>query len=449
MAERESWREWFMDKLMWLWNQLDTLLGLVAAAICVSLSLTGKLEDDTRTAAVLGVLTILAFALLRERAGRARLTSQITDLRNAIEAPFPDAFLEYGSDERPLLRNASREAWLVQETGLLVTEQARPEIVSLLKRGGSVHMTVTAFNENIARLLAFRNANLHHAALKQRALLFRNHITNVIDEAGEAAETLQVRYVPYPVGLTCVVVDPSDHIAAKRRARIRDAGFCVSYPNKPDFLLVSATAPRSFDHYYHESKRYFLNASKIVLLTGEARSGKTTLLDRLVESIQDRTHLYFVLSKATWANKERTGFEAHTSQSPAPRRFAERQANGTYTFDPAVWASIGREIREATLAGKVVIVDEIGPLQLQEPTFQKLVDDLFDDPAVTLFASAALKSPNNDPYLTSLRRHYRCSVHHLKKGKNEQQVFDKLCEEAYASLRVAKFIPRKLWGNAQ
>ena len=108
------------NSLSWLWQHIDPLLALLAAIVCTGLSLAGKIESENVTATVLGVLTIVAFILLRERTGRATLTEQITKLSEAIEAPYPDAFLEYGSDERPLLRSAVEEAWLVQETGLLL-----------------------------------------------------------------------------------------------------------------------------------------------------------------------------------------------------------------------------------------------------------------------------------------------------------------------------------------
>lgn len=431
------------DVFKWIIDQVDPLLGLLLALFFSVAGILGLTNQNVLASATLATLTLLAITLIRERKGRETLEYKINRLLGNIESPPPDLFFKRSTNENSLLKEAESEAWLVQETGSLITEKNQSEIIGLLQRGGKVKAVVTAPTEGTARLMAFRNASLAHDTIIARYTQFRGQVVSILDRIDANAERLEVRFIPYPIGATCVIVDPHHAEKSKRRAVVRYAGFGVPYPEKPDFGVRGDTSPQTFSHFIQESQRMFENASKIVLLTGPPRSGKTTAMEGLVQSHKNNPHLFYVIVRALTSGADRTGFEVLTSAEPTPKRFATRKSDGTYEVVADVWSSVTSQLEEAYKSKKVMLLDEIGPLQLQTPKFVNLVNQIIDDPSVTMFATVAL---DNSHYLIQkVKRHYRSTVLELNSNKDSNDIQNSLRQELKVSLRLVDYIPHTLW----
>lgn len=433
--------------IKWLWDQADAILALLLAAICSILGLLGVVPASLLSSATLATLTVLALVLMRNRAEREKTEHRLDQLLSQLHRPLPDTFFTHKTEEIPLLQEAEREIWLVQETGSLIGEKAYPQIASLLRRGGAVRVVVTAPTDIILRFLAFRNHPLTSEALKARSGLFNHLIEGILKNIGTVTEQLQVRFLPYPTEVTSVIIDPQSEVEKKRKAIIRYAGFRIAFDEKLDYSIQGDTSPRVFSHYFREAQQFFLHSSKIVLLTGEPGCGKTTLMAQLVENLspEDQILVFSVISRAVLDKNKRVGFEVVTSENVQPRRFATRRDDGSYDVDGAVWTGIAAELEQASKDGKIIVLDEIGPMQLQNQAFTSVVEKIANDPMSTLFATIASEDSKNFT-LRKMKLHYRSTVLLLTSNKRVRNTIEKELEkEIKSSLYVATRIPHTLY----
>ncbi len=327
-------RKFLSSFLKWIWNQVDTILALILAATCSILGLLGAAPLPLLISATLGTLTVLAIALMRDRSEREKTQNQLNQLLLQFNDPLPEALFKHDIDQTPLLQEAEREVWMIQETGNFVFETKKTQIIAFLQRGGALKIVAATPAREILSLLAFRNHSLTPDAIKTRSNSFHHQVESILESVGANTERLQVRFTPYPVEITCILIDPRKEVTKKRRAIIRYAGFRVPYDQKLDYSLQGDTSPKVFAHYFREAKLLFECASKIILLTGEPRSGKTTMIMKLIESLspENRELVFFAISRATLSGNKRMGFEVITSGNPRPRSFATRQ-NNCHFFD--------------------------------------------------------------------------------------------------------------------
>lgn len=430
-----------------LWEQLDTLLALILAAGCSILGLVGVASPSILASATLGTLTVLAIALMRDRSDREKAQQRLDGLISQLDEPIADLLFKHKNDETPLLQEAEREVWMVQETGSLIFERNTVQVASLLRRGGTVRIVVAVPTKSIIHQLSFRNHQLTPDAIKTRSNAFSHEAESLLRSAGTDVERLQVRFIPYPSEVTSVLADPRSEVLKKRRAVVRYAGFLLPYEEKLDFSIQAETSPQTFSHYFLETQQLFAHASKIVLLTGEPLSGKTTMINQLIEGISPEEHvfLFTIISRAIWNGSERTGFEVITSRSSGARRFATRQSDGSYDVDAAVWTSVATELEQAYADKKVIIVDEIGPMQLKSQAFIDVIEKILQDPTATMFATIALENKKH-PLLRKMKFHYRSTVYLLTQNEMKNaRIKESLEQEMKASLYLAARIPHVLW----
>lgn len=430
----------------WIWDQLDPLMALLLGAVCSILGLAGIASGPILSAAILGTLTLIAFSIMRERTAREKIQGKIDGVQgkmdgliDKIEKPIADAFFSHSKDEEPLIKDAEHLLLLVQETGSLITEQKREQIVSFLNRGGEVRVVVASPTEQTARMMAFRNANLEHDDLLKRSQLFHAQLVNILTQIKGREERIQLRYIPYPIGMTCVIADPESTIKSRRRAIVRYADFMIPYGEKLDFAMSGDTSPETFAHYYEQAQKLFHNAYKVVLLTGEPRSGKTTIMRSLIANI-DAYYIYYVISRAVWTGDERQGFEVMTSANPNPTKFAERQADGSYSVDSAVWDNIAVELEAAMKDRKIIVLDEIGPMQVKSSKFSNFVDSVLNSKHTTLFATVALN--DDSPVIRRVKTHHRSTILKLLSKDNEGVILRTLEDELNSSITTTKRISR-------
>lgn len=440
-------RDYLLRVLIWLWDRLDTVLALLLAAACSILGLLGVASPSLLASATLATLTILAVALMRNRSEREKTQNRLDQLLSQFNDPLPDAFFKYATDESPLLQDAEREVWMVQETGNLISEKAHTQIISFLRRGGVVRIVVATPTEVLLQQLAFRNLLFTSEDIRSRSKSFRSQIESISRSVGSNAERMQVRYTPYTFGALTVFVDPRSEIESKRKAVIRYAGFRLTFNEELDFSMQCDKSPRVYSHYFLEAQQLFGYASKIILLTGEPLCGKTTLISNLVNRIssQDKDYVFSVISRTLWDGKECAGFEVITSGTTEPRSFGMRRGDGTFDLDMTVWTSIAAELEQAYKNRRIIVLDEIGPMQLQNQAFVNVVEKFVNDPTVTMFATVAMEDRKN-VILGKLKLHYRSTVLALTQDEQSRIEIEKnLEQEMESSLYVAAHIPNTIY----
>ncbi|MEO1630138.1 MAG: hypothetical protein AAFU38_05130, partial [Bacteroidota bacterium] len=85
---------------IWLWTNIDPVIALAAAVICSYLGLTDdQFDGRTLSAATLGVLSILAFTLIRERHGRDQVRKSLDQITIYTQEPEADSFFNANIDE--------------------------------------------------------------------------------------------------------------------------------------------------------------------------------------------------------------------------------------------------------------------------------------------------------------------------------------------------------------
>lgn len=401
------------------------------------------------------LLFVLSYWLLRElnRLRRQREKNEFSESTAHMvvsllgTAPVADKFFARRTPESSFVEHAEQELLLVQETGSLLFEQCKSSLVNLLSKKGSIRMIVVDPAPESASLLAYRNANMDREAIRRRAIQLIAHLEDLLHLAPQHHDSIEVRFCPYPVCSTLVIVD-KDHPRTERAcALVRLAGFRMPFDDKLDFQLSLDRSPSTYSHYVKEFENLWKASSKILFLTGEPQCGKTTLLSRLKEELADISSIYFCISKAcTDRNGVRTGFEAVTSHHPTPRQFATRDASGEYKVDLAVIDAIAAEITISAQKCRLLIIDEIGPIQLKSEAFVRSIESLLNRSDVSVVASVAVDASKH-PLLRKLRSHYRTHYFHLNKQQNDQSILEHLRHEVESLLRRPAFYKQYEQGN--
>ncbi len=436
----------FLAILEFSWKNIDTVTVVVLAAYFSFLGINGSGTMEKLIAATLATLAILAIAICRERGSRDALMQRLEVAVSRLIAPPADAFFTRQSEERNLIEGAEQQILLVQETGSLISETCSASIKNFLKSGGRVKLVLSAPLSGIARFMAFRNESLTPDAILGRSSSFVAQMEGIVQAMTNHAERLEVRYCPYPFSSTLTIVDPTSASPRRREVLVRHAGFMVPLDRKLDFIIHGDTSPDALSHYHDEFSALFHHSSKVILLSGPPRSGKSTLLHTLLKENEGASDIVSVLSIADYSDNERTGFTLHASFLDAPVAFAERRGEKYELTNSTIWKEIAEKLDQARLDGKIVVLDEIGPLQLQVTEFKAVIDKIIADPASTLFATIH-EGEESPGFIAQIKTHYRVSVKKLTPASLDG-LHDDMREELKASLRVAKFLPRASWTGA-
>ena len=393
------------------------------------------------------ILFVFSYWLLREldeyrrkeelEAQAERVAQAVRDA--LVARPLADKFFNRRSSENLLVEHAERELLLVQETGSLLFEQCKVSLTNLLKRGGVIRMIVVDSSPQSASLLAYRNANMNRDAIASRASQLIAHLQDVLHSTPKLAQNLEVRFCPYPVCSTSVIVDKNHDRTEKACALIRLAGFRIPFDDKLDFQLSLDTDPATFVHYVTEFENLWKASSKILFITGEPECGKTTLLAKLQGELAELGSIYFCMSKATIDEAgKRTGFETVTSYNSIPRQIAVREVSGIYKPNLAVIDDIAAEIELASQKCRLLIIDEIGPIQLQSAAFADAIKNLLEKPSASVIASIALDDSKH-VLLKKFKTHFRPNLVHLEKQQNDQSILEQMHCEVESLLRRPAF----------
>ncbi|MFZ5824760.1 MAG: nucleoside-triphosphatase [Bacillota bacterium] len=148
-----------------------------------------------------------------------------------------------------------------------------------------------------------------------------------------------------------------------------------------------------------------------LLLTGAPRSGKSSLIRKLAESSAGAAGILTVERKGP--EGRRVGFDLQAvlcrpgrplqvlEQAPLARlALLSPLRVGRYGVEPAALDLAVQALDGAMHEGALVVIDEIGPIQICSPAFREAVDRCLDSRCSLLGAL----STQEDPYLAAIRK---------------------------------------------
>jgi nucleoside-triphosphatase len=162
--------------------------------------------------------------------------------------------------------------------------------------------------------------------------------------------------------------------------------------------------------------------TKKILLTGRPGCGKTTLVKRVVDDLSTSQAGGFYTEEIR-KRGERVGFKIVTLGREeavlAHVDFKTRQRVGKYGLDLFGLETIGVEaIRRGVRARQLVVIDEIGPMELRSGIFRDVVNDALDADARILATITARSFPFTD----AIKERREVTVIKVQRDNREQLV---------------------------
>jgi len=436
-------------RLIWPDNVANTVAICIAVVASV-LGLFDIIDLKKLLALTLASIALLAFSLIRDRISRDALAKALTSLLESSRAIPADRFFTRQTPERSVLQSAYHAAYLIQETGSLITEQCQDEIIRILKADGTIKVVVCLPNLPSTRTLAYRNENLDIAtAISNRLDSFHNQLKSIKRSVGASMRCLQVRYTPYDTGFTLVLSNPAAPFA-EQKGLVRLAGFRIPYSRKLDFVFDNSHSPMIAAHFTAEFDELFESSTKFVILAGDPRVGKTRMFRELLAGASHDPLVYFVVSVAEYQNGSRASFFAQSSIDPDRRiEFAKKNLGSgfperdvrQYELQTDVWDAFAAEIHKARTLKQIIVIDEIGEMQLQSAKFCEVIRELLADPEVIVFATCAADESRH-PLLREVNQHHRTTVLKMTTD-NYANIARSLRSEFEKSLRLQEYLNGK------
>jgi nucleoside-triphosphatase len=136
-----------------------------------------------------------------------------------------------------------------------------------------------------------------------------------------------------------------------------------------------------------------------VLLTGRPGCGKTTLIKRVVNKLAGPVGGFY--TEEIRERGVRVGFKLVTLDAEeavfAHVDFKTPERVGKYGLDLSALDAVGAAaIREAVRTRQLVVIDEIGPMEIRLPIFRQTVNEAFDSGASILATITARPFPFAD-----------------------------------------------------
>ena len=161
----------------------------------------------------------------------------------------------------------------------------------------------------------------------------------------------------------------------------------------------------------------------ILLIGGRPGVGKTTLIRRLADALGNRAGGFY--TEEIRESGDRTGFRLVTLRGRsaifAHVDWAARMSDrvGRYGVDVSVLDRIGvKTIRQALRRRRVILVDEIGKMELLSSAFRTVLDEAVSGPMPLV--AAITVAPH--PWAETFKKRPRVTLHEITRG-NRDRIF--------------------------
>lgn len=145
-----------------------------------------------------------------------------------------------------------------------------------------------------------------------------------------------------------------------------------------------------------------------VLITGEPGIGKTTIIKKLVKLLKDKAIGFWTEEVRDPKTHQRKGFKVVSTEGKsslfASKTFTSKHLVGSYGVNVQRFESVALEVLQKALdqKGKVVVIDEIGKMELFSKAFRELVVEFFYNPKYTVVATLPIRDVH--PLVAQIRR---------------------------------------------
>ncbi|KAJ9601543.1 hypothetical protein L9F63_000286 [Diploptera punctata] len=159
--------------------------------------------------------------------------------------------------------------------------------------------------------------------------------------------------------------------------------------------------------------------NKRILLTGPPGIGKTTLVQKVCKKLENcNAPLKGFYTEEVRSGGWRTGFDIVTmdgQRAPLARKreagpkSAVRYAVGQYTVSLKSFEDLVLPVFQTQL-GEVLVLDEIGRMELCSSSFMREVSKAFDNPNITILATIPVPRDKPISFVEKLRHHPNSTV---------------------------------------
>ena len=176
----------------------------------------------------------------------------------------------------------------------------------------------------------------------------------------------------------------------------------------------------------HRTRNVESNVNQKILLSGRPGCGKTTLIKRLVSHLAQSAGGFY--TEEIRDRGMRVGFKIVTLDGdevvfahveiPAGAGLARL---GKYRLDLSALEAVGvRAVHEAVQRGQLVVIDEIGPMEIRSPVFRDAVNEALDSKApllATIFARPL-------PFTEAIKSRHDLTLIEVRPDNRERLVSD-------------------------
>ena len=158
---------------------------------------------------------------------------------------------------------------------------------------------------------------------------------------------------------------------------------------------------------------------KNFVVTGRPGSGKTTIVMRVAEEMRNRGFIIRgILTPEIRVKGSRTGFAVRAIDTGEERIFASIRFRGyprvgKYGVRVDIFESVALPALDRALEGDIILIDEIGKMELLSETFVKAVYRALDSPKIVL---ATMGKGLGHPIETTIKRRRDTRVFFVNKG---------------------------------
>lgn len=164
-------------------------------------------------------------------------------------------------------------------------------------------------------------------------------------------------------------------------------------------------------------------SSRLILITGEPRIGKTTILEKVAQKAGDRLAGFY--TREVRVNGQRDGFEVVTldgERSLLATRdpdiaFVREAVLGKYRVDlDAIEQVAVPAIHRAIAQGRILLVDEIGPMEALSVVFCQTVRDVLEQNALVGLGSIVER---RHPFTDEVKAHPGVSIWRVDRSNRD------------------------------